>query len=575
MRRILALSLLVALASCGDSGDTNTGPPSEVASVIVSPAQFTLLIGGTQQLTATARDHTGNPVVGNPVTWASSDESVATVSQTGVVTALAVGSTSISATAAGKTGTATATVSGASQEPVATVSVSPGPLTLAKGGAQLFEAILEDQAGNLLFGRAVSWASSDPSVATVSLTGVVTGVAPGTATITATAEEKSGTSQVSVSIVAFSAIAAGGDHTCALTADGAAWCWGRAESGQLGVSGLAGSCVIEGQPVPCSLSPVQVQGGLSFDRLAGGGAHTCGLTRDGVAFCWGDNSRGQLGDNTIESRDVPVPVATDVRFARIDAGAQHTCGLTAAGTAYCWGRNDRGQLGDGTTAERHQPVRVTGNRSFRLIVAGGVEIGHTCAIGTDGVDYCWGDNERGQLGNGNGGLGREDTDPHPEPAAVLGTVLFDSLSAGLGRHTCGLTHSGIAYCWGENTAGALGDGSTVDRLVPVAVSGGFSFRWISAGGASGHTCGIIAGSAAYCWGDNGQGQIGDNTTTDRLQPTPVSGALAFSFVDAGYRHTCGLATNRILYCWGSNSSGQLGINATGDRLSPTEVAGQR
>jgi alpha-tubulin suppressor-like RCC1 family protein len=370
-------------------------------------------------------------------------------------------------------------------------------------------------------------------------------------------------------VVTFASVAAGGAHTCALTPSGAAYCWGRGESGQLGVPSPTTTCTTDAGPYPCSMVPVAVGGGLTLAQLAGGGAHTCGLTGDGSAYCWGSNASGQLGDNSTSARDAPVAVATVLKFASLDAGAQHTCGLTTDGAAYCWGRNDRGQLGDGTTSNRPVPVAVTGGLTFRLVAAGGFSIGHTCALTTSGDASCWGDNERGQLGRGT-----SDVAAHPTPAPVSGGLTFAVVTAGLGRHSCGRTAAGAAYCWGENSFGALGSGSTTDSPVPVPVSGGLAFVQLIAGGFIGHTCGLTGSGAAYCWGDNEVGQVGDGTTVDRLAPSAVTGGLAFTSLDAGFRHTCGRASTGTLYCWGSNGAGQLGTNSNSPSAVPVKVVGQ-
>jgi len=459
--------------------------------------------------------------------------------------------------------------------PVASVTVSPAGPSVVVGQSQQLTATLRDQSGNALAGRSVVWESGGELVATVSTTGMVTGVAAGSATVTATSEGKTGNATVSVipapviSTVTFASVAAGGAHTCALSASGAAYCWGRGESGQLGVPVPTRTCPTDGGPFPCSPVPVPVQGGLAFTQLAGGGAHTCGLTSDGTAYCWGSGESGQLGAGPSASREAPVAVATGLRFASIDAGAQHTCALTSEGTAYCWGRNDRGQLGDGTTTARSGPVAVTGGHTFRSIAAGGFSIGHTCALTTGGDPYCWGDNERGQLGNG-----QSDVTAHPEPARVIGAFTFAALTAGLGRHTCGLTGTGAAYCWGDNGFGALGNGSPAASPVPVGVRGGLVLTQLIAGGFIGHTCGLTAAGTAHCWGDNEVGQVGDGSTVDRLEPSAVAGGLSFSSLDAGFRHSCGRATNGAVYCWGSGGAGQLGINSTNPALSPTKVVGQ-
>jgi alpha-tubulin suppressor-like RCC1 family protein len=320
---------------------------------------------------------------------------------------------------------------------------------------------------------------------------------------------------------------------------------------------------------PCALTPVAVSGGFTFTQITGGGSHTCGLTADGTAYCWGSGASGQLGDNSTSRQQTPVPVATGLRFTTIDAGANHTCGLTGDGTAYCWGSNTRGQLGDGTVTSRSTPAAVSGGIAFDMIVAGGFDIGHTCGLAADGTAYCWGDNELGQLG-----IGSADVAVHPEPVPVSGGLSFTALTAGLDRHTCGLVSSGAAYCWGENAFGALGDGSATTRTTPVRVTGNLVFAQLKAGGYIGHTCGITNAGIAYCWGENERGAVGDGSTTDRFSPTAVSGGLRFAALDAGFRHTCGLTDTSVLYCWGSGSAGQLGLNSTSQSNAPAKVVGQ-
>jgi alpha-tubulin suppressor-like RCC1 family protein len=434
-------------------------------------------------------------------------------------------------------------------------------LSLVVGGSQELTAILRDQLGNPLTGRPVTWITSDAMVATVSATGLVSGISQGPATITASAEGRTGNAAATVSVVTFTSVVAGGAHTCALTTTGAAYCWGRGESGQLGIALPSITCPTDAGPFPCSRTPVAVAGGLEFVQLAAGGAYTCGLTNDGSAYCWGTRLGG--------AEFAPVAVATALKFSSIDAGTSHACALTSAGAAYCWGVNLRGQLGDGTTQDRPAPVAVTGGHTFQLIAAGGFNIGQTCALIGGGDAYCWGDNERGQLG-----IAAADLIPHPIPVPVLAPVAFTGLTAGLGRHACGLTSTGAAYCWGENTFGALGNASMADSTVPVAVAGGLAFTQLTAGGFIGHTCGWTANGTAYCWGENERGQVGDGSTTDRLVPSPVAGGLAFSSLDAGFRHACGRATTGAVYCWGSGGAGQLGTNSTTQSNVPMKVVGQ-
>jgi len=378
------------------------------------------------------------------------------------------------------------------------------------------------------------------------------------------------TTAVTPAIVGFEAVFAGGAHTCALASvPGAAYCWGRGESGQLGVPVPSSTCLTDGGFFPCSMVPVPVGGGLTFEMLAAGAAHTCGLANDGTAYCWGSNAYGQLGDNSTTNQSGPVQVGGGLTFVSIDAGAAHTCGITTAGEAYCWGRNDRGQLGNGTTTNSALPVAVAGGLSFQLIAAGGFVIGHTCGLTDMGDAYCWGDNQRGQLGIGTG-----DLNPHAVPDLVSGGLVFKWLTAGLGQHSCGLTELGAAYCWGSNTVGALGNRSKKNSAVPVAVAGNLIFDQLIAGGFNGHTCGLIDSGAAYCWGENARGQIGDGTTTDRLAPRAVAGGLVFLSIDAGFRHTCGRASTGTVYCWGSSGAGQLGNNTNSLSTVPVAVFGQ-
>ena len=314
--------------------------------------------------------------------------------------------------------------------------------------------------------------------------------------------------------------------------------------------------------------PIPVESGLSFVRLALGGAHTCALLSDGTAFCWGSNASGQLGDGTTTNRDRPVPVLAGLKFTSIDAGASHTCALTSAGEAYCWGNNDRGQLGDGTIVGRLAPALVSGF-TFQQIAAGGFSIGHTCGLATTDQTYCWGDNGRGQLG-----VGSADSLAHPMPMPVSTGVTFASITAGLGQHSCGRTALGTAYCWGQNSFGALGNETQEASPIPVEVAGSRTFSQLIAGGYIGHTCALTGIGDAYCWGENEAGQVGDGTTFDRLAPSAVVGGLIFTSIDAGFRHTCGRDNAGALYCWGSNGAGQLGNNTNTRSNVPSKVFGQ-
>jgi alpha-tubulin suppressor-like RCC1 family protein len=563
--KALLILTAAALPACGGSEDP-VAPNPETASVIISPDEVALKVGESQQLTAVPHDASGNPLTGRTISWTTSAAGVATVSNTGLVQAKSSGAATIRATADGKTGEAAVSVT---LPPVASVTVSSVSAALLVGVSEQWTAQARDAAGNAIPGIPLTWSTSNPAVAIVSNAGVVLALAEGSATISAAAEGNTGSAPLTVSALVFASFAAGGAHTCALTAAGGAYCWGRAESGQLGVPVPSTTCATDAGSVACIRTAVPVGGGLTFASLAAGGAHTCGLTGDGTAYCWGSNASGQLGDNTTTRRTDPVAVITQVKFASLDLGEAHTCGLSGAGAAHCWGDNTRGQLGDATTVSRPVPGPVGGGHTFTQIAAGGFNIGHTCALTADGTAYCWGDNEDGQLG-----IGSTDLDAHPIPAEVAGNIVFASVTAGLGSHSCGRTAAGAAYCWGADVFGALGNGSAGASSLPAPASGAHAFEQLVAGGFIGHTCALKDGGAAWCWGENERGQVGDGSTVDRFEPVEVTGGRVFGVIDAGYRHTCGRSLGGVIYCWGSGATGQLGLNSVESNSQPRKVLGQ-
>lgn len=356
-------------------------------------------------------------------------------------------------------------------------------------------------------------------------------------------------------------IAMGGWHSCALTTSGGVKCWGYNSAGQLG----------DGTTTQ-KTTPVDVVG-LTFGvvALSAGNNHTCALLATGGVKCWGSGSVGQLGNNATTSKTTPVDVSglTSGVQALSPRGHDHTCAITTSGAAKCWGSNVYGQLGNNSTTNSSVPVPVSGLSSgVAAVYAAGGDGGsldgpHSCAI-VSGALWCWGRNNYGQLGDGT-------TNNAAVPVAVSG------LSAGVasaslgGAHTCALTTSGGAKCWGLNSSSQLGDSSATTRTTPVDVknltAGVFEIK-----AAYQHTCAITTSGQALCWGSNNNGQLGTGNTTTYSIPTAVlnmsSGVSALSL---GSYHTCAVVSAAGVKCWGSNANGRLGDGTTANRSSPVDV----
>ena len=342
-------------------------------------------------------------------------------------------------------------------------------------------------------------------------------------------------------------VAAGGRHSCALDARGAASCWGANDQGQLG-DGTRDD----------HTSPAIVAGDLDFAQLSAGSSHTCAVTRDGDAYCWGNNERGQLGDATTLERDTPVRVGAAGPFRYVRSGFSHSCALSRAGEISCWGSNAYGQLGTGVGLTSSRPAEVAGGLRYGALAVGW---NHTCGITVIGDVYCWGSNNTGQLGDGT-------RDDRRTPTRVASTARFVSVAAG-NQHTCAVTTTGDVYCWGRNNYGQLASGQG-DRAQPTRVEAEGDFAAVTAGAV--HTCARTTGGQIYCWGRNTFGQLGDGTTVDRTTPVRVAGMPAAAVVQATGAHTCAATAAGDSYCWGYNVEGQLGDGTRNHRSRPVRVS---
>lgn len=347
-------------------------------------------------------------------------------------------------------------------------------------------------------------------------------------------------------------IAAGLSHTCAITTEGAAKCWGSNAYGFLGNGTTSASS-----------TPVAVAGLESgVVDISAGQNHTCAVTSAGAAKCWGHNGRGQIGDGTYTQRNTPVAViGLSGGVEDISAGNAYTCAVVS-GAAKCWGFNNNGQLGDGSASQSPTPLAVSGLSAGVAGIA--TSYYSTCAVLASGAGKCWGYNNRGQLGNNS-------TTDSRTPVTVQGVTNIASITVGA-DYACAVTKLGAAKCWGGNASGQLGNGTSSGSLSPVDVTGlGSGVKSLSVFNA--FSCAVTIDGAAKCWGANASGQLGTGTTSVSNIPVTVSGlSSGVAGIAAGSTHACAMLTSGAVKCWGANGSGQLGDGTTTQRTTPASVS---
>jgi alpha-tubulin suppressor-like RCC1 family protein len=415
------------------------------------------------------------------------------------------------------------------------------------------------------------------------------------------------------------ALALGGFSACAVLSGGTAQCWGDNRFGELGDVTTTGPAQCGGQA--CSLGPVSIKSSgttalTGVTALSMGLQTACAMLLGGTVSCWGSNATGTLGDGTATAPNTCLPglfnapctgtpgavAGLGSQPTAISVGDESACALFSGGTVQCWGDNTFGEMGTGSATGPNTcsgepcattPVTVGGASALTGVTAISVGSGFACALMSGGTVECWGDNADGQMGLGlssgpqkcNGGATSCSTNPHTVPG--LSNVV--QMSAG-GATACAVTSGGNAWCWGYNSDGQLGNGTTtgpdggdafsaspVEVMTGVVPLGGVTSVAV---GTNGTVCAVLSGGTVDCWGNNMAGELGDGTSTGpdscggyacSTTPVAVKGLSGVTAVSVSADSACALLPGGFVQCWGGNSSGELGINSASTTQSTTPV----
>lgn len=346
----------------------------------------------------------------------------------------------------------------------------------------------------------------------------------------------------------YASVSTGYHRTCAVTSDGLGLCWGWNHSGSLGT--------IDRSSTVLTPSIVPLPGGELFSHIEAGSYFTsCGLTRSGNVYCWGEGSAPNR---------FALPAGTVV--TQLSVGATQVCALTNDQRLYCHGDWNSGELGAGDGEYTHVPVRIAlPDQSTPAHVSAGV--GFTCVITTVGSAYCTGINAAGQLGNG--------TNANSKVFVRVATptgISLSAISAGLER-ACAVDTAGGGWCWGQNYNGAFGDGTYAHSRTPrpVALDPGISLTDVKTGWY--HTCAITTAGATLCWGSNDQGSLGwgQSYGGKTIRTAALPDGVTARQLEIGLAGTCITSTDGRIFCWGSNLRGSVGTGNTGAAYSPTQI----
>lgn len=616
----LTFAVAALLSACGGSTEPNNGP----AEITVTAVETLRSLGATATLTGVVRNtrHEALPDVAIS-SWTSSNPAIVTVNATtGLVTAVANGTVTITASAGGVAGSTTVTVQ---QAPASVTIVAPTDTLRSLGATGQYSAVVKDAGGSVIAAPVVNWTSTNAAVVTFDVNGLATAVSNGSVyaqarvsgvvdSVPLAVRQRIDPTKSTISVArpllfvddtVRATLQTRDALNHPLTFGGAAIVFSSQGGSSVGTfrpivdnqngiysadfvgvslgTPLTIAASIDGAPVTTTLPPMRVVG---FTRIGAAGAaqsngvmtttagYTCGIITTGDMYCWGVSWFGVLGNGsfgTLSPGPVPTLVAGGHQWTEVATGMYYVCAIANGGSVFCWGSGDSGQIGNGNFGHGSLdnvaiPTQISGTGTFGSVSTG--SFGGACAITLTKAAMCWGASVYGRLGNGTETLSAV-------PVAVSGGLSFDALATSY-TGTCGIV-AGSAYCWGQSAMLGLGGASAPDTCAaftacaktPFAVSGGRVFRPIVS--VNGNVaCAIATDGQAYCWGT---GYVGDGSMS-AAAPVAVSGGLSFtSLGNAGDGGQCGIVVGGAAYCWGFNRNGRLGNGTTTDASVPTAVSG--
>jgi alpha-tubulin suppressor-like RCC1 family protein len=525
--------------------------------VTLNKTSLSLAINGTETLMPTIQP---SNATNKNVTWSSSNNSVATVNASGLVTVRALGTARITVTTQDGGFTAYCDVDVLSAP---SFTLHPQTQTVNTGQTATFMASANgnptptDQ-WQISKNNGVTWqdiaGATSNTYTTLALALNSSGNQYRMAATNIMGSAASHAATVTVIAGDWVFMSAGPSHTVALKADCSLWAWGTNTYGQLGDGTTSLQRV-----------PVQVGTDTNWEASTAGSMHTVALKANGTLWAWGSNQFGQLGNGTSGTEGgrstVPVQVGTDTDWAAICAGDNHTLALKTNGTLWSWGYNAQGQLGIGNTTLQTAPVQVGTANDWEAVSAGGsVSMG----LRAGGRLWSWGYNSNGQLGLGSQGASRN------APAQVSGAANWVAMSTG-GTHSTALKADGTLWSWGINGSGQLGIGvSGGSRNAPTQVGEETTWAAISAG--NDHTLAVKADGTLWSWGNNTYGQLGFSSSgASRNAPVQMDTSNNWSTVSAGTQFSFGIKADNTLWGWGVNNGGQLGDSTSTTRYTPVQI----